>query len=132
MSSILPLEHLEVKLCIEGTEYIVGGFQMEFKQPVDYKNQPQHEIMGGQMMITISQVADKNLFLWAKTATMLKSGEVFFRTDLGMTVMKIKFNNAYCIQLMREISDGMGTKTNMIISPEKVSINEVDHANHWV
>ena len=132
MSNILPLEHLEVKLVLEGTEYIVDGFQMEFRQPIDFKNQPQHEITGGQMMITIPQVADKNLYLWAKTSTMLKSGELFFRTDLGMTVMKIKFENAYCIQLLRELSDGMGTKTNMIISPEQVSINEVDHVNHWV
>jgi hypothetical protein len=131
MSSILPLAHLNVKLVLDGKNYGVEGFTMDFRQPVDYKNQPQHEILGGQMMITLPQAADKNLYAWAKTSTMLKNGTILFQTDLGMTVLEIKFENAYCIQLLRETADGGGTKTNMIVSPELVSLNGVEHQNHW-
>jgi hypothetical protein len=131
MSSILPLAHLNVKFVLDGKNYGVEGFTMDFRQPVDYKSQPQHEILGGQMMITLPQAADKSLYAWAKTSTMLKSGTVLFQTDLGMTVLEIKFENAYCIQLLRETTDSTGTKTNMIISPRQVSLNGIEHLNRW-
>jgi hypothetical protein len=131
MSNILPLAHLNVKLVLDGKNYEIEGFTMDFRQPVDYKGQPQHEILGGQMMITMSQIADKSLYTWAKTSTMLKSGKILCQTDLGMTVLEIKFENAYCIQLLRETVDGAGTKTNMVISPKLVSLNGIEHQNCW-
>jgi hypothetical protein len=131
MSSILPLAHLNVKFILDGERYEIEGFTMDFRQPVDYKSQPQHEILGGQMMITLPQAADISLYQWAKTSTMLKDGTVLFQTDLGMTVLEIKFENAYCIQLLRETFDGGGTKTNMVISPQSVSLNGIEHQNYW-
>jgi hypothetical protein len=129
--SILPLSRVEVKFILDGKRYELEGFKAGFSQPSDYKNQPQHEIMGGQMMLTLSQAADKNLYQWAKTATMLKSGSVLFQTDLGMTVLEITFSKAYCIQLLRETTAGSGTKTNLVISPETVSMNGIEHTNRW-
>jgi hypothetical protein len=131
MNSILPLAHLNVKFILDGESYEVEGFTMDFRQPVDYKSQPQHEILGGQMMITLPQAAGRSLYMWAKTSTMLKDGTILFQTDLGMTVLEIKFENAYCIQLLRETVDGGGTKTNMVISPKLVSLDGIEHQNYW-
>jgi hypothetical protein len=82
-------------------------------------------------MITLSQIADDKLYLWSLTSTMLKSGVVLIQTDLGMTVLEIKFENAYCIDLLRETSDGGGTKTNIVISSKSVSLNGIEHDNEW-
>jgi hypothetical protein len=84
------------------------------------------------MTVHISQIPSDNLYLWAKTSTSRKSGILLFQTDLGITVLKIEFQNAYCTFLTRQISAYTGTNTIMVIAPEKVKINGIEHDNTWV
>jgi hypothetical protein len=71
------------------------------------------------------------LYLWAKKATERKNGVILFQTDLGMTVLEIKFSNAYCISLSRNVDETTGTKTILVVSPEEVIIDGVEHNNFW-
>jgi hypothetical protein len=128
---MLPLAHIEVRFTLDGETFEVENFDIDFEQPTDYKGQPQHEIEGGQMTIHISQVATNNLYTWAKTSTLQKSGTVLFQTDMGMTVLEVEFFNAYCVNLSRQINAYTGTKTILLITPEKVKLNGVDHDNRW-
>ncbi len=89
------------------------------------------EITGGQILIKLSQIPDDSLYLWARKSVQLKSGQILFQTDLGMNVLKIDFTNAYCISLTREINAYNGTSTSLIISPENVILNDVEHDNFW-
>jgi hypothetical protein len=127
----LPLSHLIVKFVFDGKDYEVEYFNINFSQPSDFKGQPQHEIRGGQVSIHLSQVADDNLYIWAKTSTLRKSGSVLFQTDVGMNVLKIEFEGAYCNRLVREINASAGTNTIVHISPEKIKFNGIEHDNHW-
>ena len=127
----LPLAHLEAKFILDGKKYEVEQFRIGFTQATDYKGQPQHEMRGGQMLIKLSQRADDSLYLWAKKAVQLKSGQVLFQTDLGITVLRLSFTNAYCISLTRDINSYTGTSTSLIISPENVTLNGVEHENFW-
>jgi len=127
----LPFAHLEVKFILDNKIYDVETFKIGFNQPKDFKGQPVSEVRGGQFMITLSQIADKNLYQWAKNSTLLKNGEVVFQTDLGQTVYRIVFTNAYCITLTRDIDAATGTKTLMMIAPENLMLNGVEHDNFW-
>lgn len=129
--ALFPFAHLEVKFVLDGTSYTVSDFKIGFAQPTDYKGQPQHEIQGGQFVVTLSQAADSNLYLWAKNPTALKGGSVLFQTDLGITVLRIVFAQAYCVSLSRNVDDTTGTQTILVISPEEVSIDGVEHNNFW-
>lgn len=71
------------------------------------------------------------MYLWAKQSTLLKSGQIIFQTDLGITMLRISFSNAYCINLTREINSLTGTKTSLVITPEIVTMNGVEHDNFW-
>lgn len=128
---ILPLAHIIVKFELDGKTYDVDGFNVSFEQPSDYKGQPQHEIEGGKLFLRLTQVSDTNLYLWAKTSTMLKSGKVFFRTDMGMTVLEISFTDAYCMSLKQTISEQNGTTTSLMISPMEIVMNGIKHSNEW-
>ena len=128
---MLPLAHIYAKFYFEGEIYEVEHFDVNFKQPTDHKGQPQQEIGGGQLTVHISQIPSNNLYLWAKTSTLCKNGTILFQTDLGMTVMKVEFENAYCIYLKRHINAHTGTKTVMVIAPEKVKINGIEHDKDW-
>ena len=126
-----PLAHIIAKFVLDGKAYEVGHFKIAFVQPTDYRGQPQHEIKGGQINITLSHISDDNLYQWAKTSTMMKSGIVLFQTDLGMTVLRVVFENGYCSFLSRDIDASIGSSTTLTISAEKISLNDEEHNNYW-
>ncbi|MDR2915095.1 MAG: type VI secretion system needle protein Hcp [Tannerella sp.] len=127
----LPLSHIEAKFILDGKTYNVEKFKIKFSQPVDFKGQPQHETRGGKLTVVITQMADNNLLLWSKTPTLLKNGSLLFQTDLGITVLRVEFENAYCITLSRKINALTGTLTTLVISSEIVKMNDVEHDNFW-
>lgn len=126
-----PLAHLTVVFILDGKEYKVDGFKVGFSQEIDYKGQPQHETQGGQIYLKLDHAADNTLFEWAKESTMLKSGAILFKTELSSPVLQVEFDNAYCIGLTRSIHVKDGTKTSLIISPERIEINGIKHRNYW-
>lgn len=126
-----PLAHLEGKFELEGKTYDIETFKIVFTQPIDYKNQPQHETYGGQLLITLAQAADDNLYTWGKTSTLKKSGKALLQTDLGITVVEIEFQEAYCVALSRKTNAMTGTLTTLMIAPETVIMNGVEHNNFW-
>jgi len=126
-----PLAHIAGKFSVDGQKYEIENFNLRISQPVDRKGQPQHELRGGQIHLTMTHMADDLLYEWAKSSTKLKNGSVLFQTDLGVTVLKIDFKNAYCINLIREINAMTGTSTSLIIAPEEVIINGEKHNNFW-
>lgn len=127
----LPLSHINAYFELDGKQYQVERFNINFSQPSDFKGQPQHEIKGGLLNITIPQLADDNLYLWAKKANLLKSGQVLFQTDLGISVLRINFTNAYCVNLSRVIDSRTGSETTIVIAPEIITMNGVEHDNKW-
>ena len=129
MDLLQPLAHVEAYLLLDGKKYELEKFNTKFDQPVDYKGQPQHEIKGGSIALTLTQAADQNLYMWAKKSTMTKDGVILFQTDLGMTVLEIAFQKAYCITLTRDINVLTGTTTGLVISTKVININGIEHDN---
>jgi hypothetical protein len=127
----LPLTHITVKFIFDDKTYEVDYFDIKFAQPTDFRGQPQHEITGGHITIHLSQAADRSLYIWGKTSTLLKSGSILFQSDLGMTVLRLEFENAYCTSLVREMDAYTATNTILNIYPEKVKLNGFEHDNKW-
>ena len=125
------MAHIVAKFIFSGKTYQVSKFKINFTQAIDHKGQPQHETRGGQIMLTLAEAADDPLYLWAKTANLTKDGEVIFQTDLGISVLRINFTNAYCTNLERSTSVLTGTETSLLISSELISMNGVEHNNFW-
>lgn len=127
----MPLAHINVDFIIDGTKYEVETFKINFSQATDHKGQPQNDTKGGQFLVTLAHPADNNLLLWAKKATALKSGKVVFHTDMGMSVYTVQFENAYCVTLATHIDAQTGTKTSLVIAPEQLIVEGVEHNNRW-
>ncbi|MEN9919796.1 MAG: hypothetical protein RL662_2232 [Bacteroidota bacterium] len=127
----LPLAHLNGYFVLDGQKYKVEQFKISFAQEIDYKGQPQHEVRGGQLMLTLPQAADDNLLLWAKKATLLKDGEILFQTDMGISVLRLHFSNGCCMNMTRDTSAFTGTTTMLMITAESLSINGIEHHNYW-
>lgn len=131
MISMGPLSHINVYFELDGRKYEVEHFHTGFTQPTDYRGQPQHEVVDGVIEVRLTHIADENLYQWAKTSTMRKNGTILFQTDLGITVLRIIFTNAYCIGLTREIDSMNGSTTTLVISPEQQLLNGIEHHKLW-
>ena len=125
--------NVNVIFSVDGDEYAVEQFKIGFHQPVDgIKNQPEGEVRGGRIMITLSQTVKNNIYGWAVKPWMKKSGAVLFKTGTSGVIFEVAFTNAYCVNLKRSINIVTGLNTNLILSPESVSLNGIDYNNQWV
>mgnify|MGYP000265670492 CR=1 FL=1 len=125
--------NVNVTFCVDGDEYEVAQFKIGFHQPVDgNKNQPEGEVRGGRIMITLSQTVKNNIYGWAIKPWVKKNGAVLFKTGTSGVIFEVAFTNAYCISLKRSISIATGLNTNIILSSESVILNGIDFNNQWV
>ena len=56
---------LTVFLVLDGQEYEVSQFNINFNQQVDYKGQPQDEVRGGKILVGLTQILSDNIYSWA-------------------------------------------------------------------
>ena len=126
--------NVNVIFSVDGDEYAVEQFKIGFHQPVDgIKNQPEGEVRGGRIMITLSQTVKNNIYGWAVKPWMKKNGAVLFKTGTSGVIIEVAFTNAYCVNLKRVIESlGQGLSTTLILSPESVSVNGIEFDNRWV
>ena len=126
--------NVNVIFSVDGDEYAVEQFKIGFHQPVDgIKNQPEGEVRGGRIMITLSQTVKNNIYGWAVKPWMKKNGAVLFKTGTSGVIFEVAFTNAYCVNLKRVIESlGQGLSTTLILSPESVIVNGIEFDNRWV
>lgn len=126
--------NVNVIFSVDGDEYEVNQFKIGFHQPIDVnKNQPEGEVRGGRITITLSQTVKSNIYGWAVKNWVKKSGSIVFKTGSAGVIFNIQFNNAHCIKLHRIVDAiGGGLFTTLIISPESVAMNGIEFDNRWV
>lgn len=125
---------VSVWFSLDGEEYEVNQFKIGFHQPVDpNKNQPEGEVRGGRLMVTLTQTVKSNIYGWGMKPWVKKDGAVLFKTGTSGVIFDVKFTNAYCVNLCRTIDAlGQGLNTTLIISPEIVAMNGIEFDNNWI
>lgn len=134
LNNLFELTDTNIKghFILDGKQYEIERFQINFGQEVDHKGQPQHETQGGQFIIAMSQSVDDNIYDWAKRPGKRKNCEIRFTTESSGTVNHIEFTDAVCISLTHKINIYSGTETMMVITPRIVTIDGyVEHNNGW-
>ena len=122
---------LTVFLVLDGQEYEVSQFNINFNQQVDYKGQPQDEVRGGKILVGLTQILSDNIYSWAMKS-IPKNGEIAFRSKTTNAPLRIEFFNAYCVNFEREMGESMGLISKLIISPDEILVNGLSFDNHWV
>ena len=116
---------------LDGREYEMNQFNITFGQSVDHKGQPQDEVRGGRILISLNQTVPDSIYKWAMKS-IGKDGEIVFRSNTISSPLRIFIKNAYCIGLNRNIVDGSGIQTDLWITPDELLINGISFDNHWV
>jgi len=114
--------HVEAKFVLDGKEYEIEHFGINFSQEVSHKGQPQNEMKGGQLSITLTQSVGDTIYDWAKRENKRKDGKVLFQSKTAGTVLDISFFNANCIRLKHKINATKGTEDHSSNSAGKSNI----------
>ena len=127
---------LVVQFHFKGKKYIVEEFDLEFKQDVNYKGNPDGSVYGGQITITISDVPDDNINWWMMDSFRKHDWEFRFFANDGMiregALLQIQFKDAYCVNYQKTMSpQGAGTLTTLVISPRYLRIGNEEFENSW-
>lgn len=111
-------------------KYEISEFDITFSQPKDHKGQPQNEIDGGFIEFSLMQLPDDIINKWMLDSTMQLDGQFSFERKAQNSVLKVTFNDTFCVSYDKII--GMGTSvTRLIISPGVVNINGKEKLKIW-
>ena len=121
---------VDAKMLLNGTEYEIEMFNIQFQKDFDYKGEPQREVKGGLIYVTINHVVDEQINNWMFNRGVKHSGAIVFASfsRIASPVIIVEFVNGRCAQY----SKSLGTSTvsyTILISAEEITVNEIDHTN---
>jgi len=132
MFNLLEIDSdIAIWLVLDEKEYQLSQFRIGFGQSADYKGQPQNEVRGGRMLLSLPQTLPDNIYRWAMTSSK-KDGKIVLKSKIANAPLRIEFKNGYCINFERSINIKAGINTELLISPEEIVINGFDFHNHWI
>lgn len=118
-----PVGKISLRLQIESNSYEIDSFSMVFSQGFDSKGEPQEETKGGVVDFSIGSLPDRVLRRWMFKDTELKDGEFVFEQGAQSSPLKIKFTEAFCVNMATRTSIGAGLYTQYTISANEVDLN---------
>jgi hypothetical protein len=122
---------VDAKMYLNGTEYSIDSFDIKFQKAFDFKGEPQREVKGGLLTITINQAVDKQINHWMFHERIKHSGSIVFASFSRMQtpVITINFTNGRCARYTKSVGYSSLSYT-IVITAEKISINGLEHKNN--
>lgn len=122
---------VDAKLFLNGKEYTVDSFDIKFQEAFDFKGEPQREVKGGLLTITINQVVDEQINYWMFHRDVKYSGSVVFASfsRIATPVIIIEFTNGRCARYTKSIGYSSLSYT-IVITAEKITVNGLEHKNN--
>jgi len=121
---------VDAKLLLNGQEYEIETFNIQFQKSFDYKGEPQREVKGGLMSMSINHVVDKQINYWMFHQSVKYSGAITFASysRIANPVIVIEFVNGRCAEYTKVIGHST-VSYKILISAEEIKINGINHSN---
>lgn len=127
-----PDGNVFAELHFMGKIYPIAAFSTSLMQQVDNRGEPQFEVKGAKLNLTLSQLPDELLLQWATSRWMRKSGEVVFKNQTGTAPLRIAFVEAACVYLKQRVNMGKGTYASLLVSAKEISFNGILLESGWI
>lgn len=122
---------VDAKLYLNGKEYMIDAFDIQFKQSFDFKGEPQREVKGGLLAITLNRATDEQLNYWMFHNKVMHSGAIVFASGsrIASPVITINFTNGRCARYSKNIGHS-SISLSLLITAEEISVNGITHRNN--
>ena len=122
---------VDAKLRLNGIEYEIETFNIHFQKSYDYKGEPQNEVKGGLMRLSINHVVDQQINHWMFDRSVKYSGAIVFASfsRIANPVIVIEFTNGRCAEYTKTIGQS-AVSYSILITAEEIKINGIEHANN--
>ena len=123
------------KLQIDGEEFNVLDFNIQFKQEVDSANKPTGNTKGGIFKISIEANQNTSFLSWMLSGDLTKDGKiVFYRRDALSKMKELKFEKTYCISYDEQFTSTteFPMRITLELSSKDLVFGDAKFSNKWI
>ena len=121
---------VDARLYLNGKEYSVDTFSIQFQESFDFKGEPQREVKGGLLTIGLNQATDEQLNYWMFHPEVYYSGSIVFASfsRIANPVIVIEFFKGRCVRYSKNIDPSISL--TLVITARMIKINGLEHKNN--
>lgn len=123
------------KLHIDGGEYNVLEFNINFKQDIDTASKPTGNAKGGIINMTIEATSNSFFLSWMINGDLTKDGKIiFYRRDALSKMKELTFVKAFCINYHEQFTSTteIPMKIIMELVAKELTFGDAKFFNNWI
>ncbi|MCV9929816.1 hypothetical protein OIU83_19295 [Flavobacterium sp. LS1R49] len=123
------------KLQIDGEEYNILEFNINFKQEIDTTSKPTGNAKGGIIKIIIEANQSSSFLSWMLNGDLTKDGKIiFYRRDALSKMKELTFIKAFCISYDEKFTSTteIPMKITMELVAKEITFGDAKSSNNWI
>lgn len=123
------------KLNIDGEEYNVLDFNINFRQEIDTASKPVGSAKGGIIKMTIEATHNSLFLSWMLNGDLTKDGKIiFYRRDALSKMKELSFVKAFCINYHEQFTSTteIPMKITMELVAKELTFGDAKFYNNWI
>jgi hypothetical protein len=123
------------KLQIDGQEYNVLEFNINFNQELNKSGKPSGQAKGGEIDIIIEASQETNFLAWMLNSELAKDGKIiFYRRDALSKMKELNFVKAYCINYREQFTSTteVPMKITMKLLTKELTFGGAKFHSDWI
>lgn len=120
---------------VDGEEYNVLEFNIDFKQGTDTTGKPIGEPKGGAVKLTIEATKNTSFLSWMLNSDLTKDGKIiFYRRDALSKMKELDFKKAFCINYHEQFTSttDIPMKITLELIAKELTFGDAKFSNNWI
>ncbi len=123
------------KLHIDGLEFNVLEFNINFTQELSKSGKPSGQAKGGEIDLIIEASQETNFLAWMINSELSKDGKIiFYRRDALSKMKELTFVKAFCINYHEQFTSTteVPMKITMKLITKELTFGDAKFHNNWI
>jgi hypothetical protein len=120
---------------VDGEEYNVLEFNIDFKQGTDTTGKPIGDPKGGAIKLIIEATQNTKFLSWMLNSELTKDGKIiFYRRDALSKMKELDFKKAYCINYHEQFTSttDIPMKITLELIAKELTFGDAKFSNNWI
>jgi hypothetical protein len=120
---------------VDGEEYNVLEFNIDFKQGTDTTGKPIGDPKGGAIKLIIEATQNTKFLSWMLNSELTKDGKIiFYRRDALSKMKELNFKKAFCINYHEQFTSttDIPMKITLELIAKELTFGDAKFSNNWI